>query len=118
MKNPMSRFQSHDDLTAPEGSATVLRGALASGGQLPNFLGVLAGSPARALTTDHRLERTVLPTSEALALDIDPSQQGYHGTATIGLRVTAAVDSFQLHARNLTIDKLTVANPGHLSLPG
>lgn len=46
MKTQMSRFQIHDDLTAPEGSATVLRGALASGGQLPNFLGVLAGSPA------------------------------------------------------------------------
>ncbi len=46
MKTPMSRFQIHDDLTAPEGSVPVLRGALASGGQLPNFLGVLAGSPA------------------------------------------------------------------------
>jgi AhpD family alkylhydroperoxidase len=46
MKNSMSRFQIHDDLTAPEGSMPVLRGALATGGQLPNFLGVLAGSPA------------------------------------------------------------------------
>jgi AhpD family alkylhydroperoxidase len=46
MKIPMSRFQIHDDLTAPEGSVPVLRGALATGGQLPNFLGVLAGSPA------------------------------------------------------------------------
>jgi alkylhydroperoxidase family enzyme len=44
MKTPMSRFQIHDDLTAPEGSVPVLRGALATGGQLPNFLGVLAGS--------------------------------------------------------------------------
>ena len=46
MKTQMSRFQIHDDLTAPEGSAPVLRGVLATGGQLPNFLGVLAGSPA------------------------------------------------------------------------
>jgi alkylhydroperoxidase family enzyme len=46
MKTQMSRFQIHDDLTAPEGSVPVLRGALANGGQLPNFLGVLAGSPA------------------------------------------------------------------------
>jgi alkylhydroperoxidase family enzyme len=46
MKTTMSRFQIHDDLTAPDGSLPVLRGALASGGQLPNFLGVLAGSPA------------------------------------------------------------------------
>src|ERR1700745_3725796 len=46
MKTPMSRFQIHDDLTAPDGSVPVLRGALATGGQRPNSLGVLAGSPA------------------------------------------------------------------------
>src|SRR5258707_10233724 len=46
MKTAMSRFHIHDELTAPEGSVPVLRGALATGGQLPNFLGVLAGSPA------------------------------------------------------------------------
>ena len=51
MKTPMSRFQIHDDLTAPEGSVAVLRGALSSGGQLPNFLGVLAGSPAALRAT-------------------------------------------------------------------
>src|ERR687896_63017 len=46
MKTQMSRFHIHDDLTAPEASLPVLKAAMASGGQLPNFLGVLAGSPA------------------------------------------------------------------------
>ncbi len=46
MKTPISRFPIHDDLTAPEGSLPVLRGALAAAGQLPNFIGVLAGAPA------------------------------------------------------------------------
>lgn len=46
MKTQMSRFQIHDDLTAPEASLPVLKGAQSGGGQLPNFLGVLAGSPA------------------------------------------------------------------------
>ena len=46
MKTQMSRFQIHDDLTAPEASLPVVKGALSAGGQLPNFLGVLAGSPA------------------------------------------------------------------------
>ena len=46
MKTFMSRFQIHDDLTAPEGSQPLLRGVLSTGGQLPNFLGVLAGAPA------------------------------------------------------------------------
>jgi alkylhydroperoxidase family enzyme len=46
MKTPMSRFTIHDELTAPEDALPVLRGALGRGGQLPNFLGVLAGAPA------------------------------------------------------------------------
>jgi alkylhydroperoxidase family enzyme len=46
MKTKESRFQVHDDLTAPERSLPVLKGALAAGGQLSNFIGVLAGSPA------------------------------------------------------------------------
>src|SRR5206468_6883123 len=46
MKTAMSRFQVHDELTAPDASVPVLKGALSAGGQLPNFIGVLAGSPA------------------------------------------------------------------------
>jgi alkylhydroperoxidase family enzyme len=46
MKTKESRFQVHDELTAPERSVPVLKGALAGGGQLPNFLGVLGGAPA------------------------------------------------------------------------
>src|SRR5213596_3786071 len=46
MKTKESRFQVHDELTAPERSLPVLKAAIAGGGQLSNFLGVLAGSPA------------------------------------------------------------------------
>jgi alkylhydroperoxidase family enzyme len=46
MKTKESRFQVHDELTAPERSLPVLKGALAGGGQLSNFLGMLAGSPS------------------------------------------------------------------------
>ena len=46
MKTKESRFQVHDELTAPERSVPILKGALSGGGQLPNFVGVLAGSPA------------------------------------------------------------------------
>src|SRR3954471_2386953 len=75
MKTPMSRFHIHDDLTAPEGSVPVLRGALASGGQLPNFLGVLAGSPAalRAYArfrSELRHGTLTLPTLERIALAV------------------------------------------------
>lgn len=75
MKTAMSRFQIHDDLTAPEGSVPVLRGALATGGQLPNFLGVLAGSPAalRAYArfrSELRHGKLELATLERIALAI------------------------------------------------
>ena len=73
MKTQMSRFPIHDELTAPEGSLAVLRGALGRGGQLPNFLGVLAGAPA-ALRGSARLRSELrnghlpLHTLERLAL--------------------------------------------------
>jgi AhpD family alkylhydroperoxidase len=42
----MSRFKIHDEESAPDGSVQVLKSAVRSGGQLPNFLGVLGGAPA------------------------------------------------------------------------
>src|SRR5512133_1652041 len=79
-KISMSRFQIHDELTAPEGSVPVLRGALATGGQLPNFLGVLAGAPAalRAYArfrSELRHGTLTLPTLERIALAV---AQHYH----------------------------------------
>ncbi len=46
MKTKESRFHIHDELTAPERSLPVLKGALAAGGQLSNLIGAMAGSPA------------------------------------------------------------------------
>jgi alkylhydroperoxidase family enzyme len=46
VKTKESRFHIHDELTAPERSLPILKGALSTGGQLSNFIGVLAGSPA------------------------------------------------------------------------
>jgi AhpD family alkylhydroperoxidase len=45
-KTRISRFPIHDELSAPEASLPILKGARSSAGQLPNLLGVLAGSPA------------------------------------------------------------------------
>lgn len=86
MKISMSRFQIHDDLTAPEGSAAVLRGALSGGGQLPNFLGVLAGSPAalRAYArfrSELRHGKLTLPTLERIALAVAEHYQSGPGIA-------------------------------------
>jgi len=87
MKTQMSRFQIHDELTAPEGSASVLRGALSSGGQLPNFLGVLAGSPAalRAYArfrSELRHGRLTAATLERIGLAVAEHYQSEPGVAT------------------------------------
>jgi AhpD family alkylhydroperoxidase len=105
MKTQMSRFQIHDDLTAPEASLPVIKGALAGAGQLPNFLGVLAGSPAalrgytrfRAELRHGALERRTL---ERIALAVAAQHQCEPGLA--------------LHARTgrqagLGLDELSLA---------
>lgn len=75
MKTAMSRFAIHDDLSAPEGSLPILKAALAGAGQLPNFLGVIGGSPAvlRAYTrfrAELRQGSLSLQTQERIALAV------------------------------------------------
>ena len=105
MKTPMSRFQIHDDLTAPEGSVAVLRGALASGGQLPNFLGVLAGSPAtlRAYArfrSELRHGKLKLATMERIALAV---AEHYHSEPGIAMHSRTA------RAAGVNIDEVALA---------
>jgi alkylhydroperoxidase family enzyme len=86
MKTQMSRFTIHDDLSAPEGSLPILRGALSSGGQLPNFIGVLAGSPA-ALRAYARFRSELrhgslqLPTLERISLALAEHYESKPGIA-------------------------------------
>jgi alkylhydroperoxidase family enzyme len=82
----MSRFQIHDELTAPEPSLAILRGALGRGGQLPNFLGVLAGAPAalRAYArfrSELRHGHLALPTLERIALAVAEHRGSQPGLA-------------------------------------
>jgi alkylhydroperoxidase family enzyme len=105
MKTAMSRFQIHDELTAPERSAPVLRGALAGGGQLPNFLGVLAGSPAalRAYArfrSELRHGRLGLATIERIAIAVGE----HHGSEQ-----SVATHSRAARAAGLGIDEITMA---------
>jgi alkylhydroperoxidase family enzyme len=105
MKTTMSRFQIHDDLTAPEGSVQVLRGALSGGGQLPNFIGVLAGSPAalRAYArfrSELRHGKLPLATLERIALGV---AEHYHSAPGIALHSRAA------RAAGLALDEVALA---------
>jgi alkylhydroperoxidase family enzyme len=86
MKTQMSRFHIHDDLSAPEGSLPLLKAAMASAGQLPNFLGVLAGSPAalRAYTrfrSELRHGTLSLSTLERISLAVAEHYRSQPGLA-------------------------------------
>src|ERR671923_1804945 len=88
MKTKESRFQVHDELTAPERSLPVLKGALSGGGQLSNFVGVLAGSPAtlRAYARFRsELRHGSLPwsTQQRIALAVAEHQKGEYALATL-----------------------------------
>src|SRR3954470_15283784 len=88
MKTKESRFQVHDELTAPERSLPLLKAAIAGGGQLSNFLGVLAGSPAvlRAYVRFRaELRHGALPlqTQQRIALAVAEQQQNEYWLAQL-----------------------------------
>lgn len=88
MKTKESRFQVHDELTAPEGSLPVLKGALAGGGQLSNIVGVLAGSPAtlRAYArfrSELRNGTLPLKTQQRIALAVAEHQGSEYALSTL-----------------------------------
>src|SRR5215216_1303669 len=88
MKTKESRFQVHDELTAPERSVPILKGALSGGGQLPNFIGVLAGSPAvlRAYArfrSELRHGSLAYATQQRIALAVAEHQGSEYGLATL-----------------------------------
>ena len=105
MKTPMSRFTIHDELNAPEASIPVLRGALTAGGQLPNFVGVLAGSPAalRAYArfrSELRHGKLTLATLERIALAVAEHYQSEPGIA---------MHSRAARAAGLALDEVALA---------
>src|SRR5918997_6987091 len=88
MKIQESRFQVHDELTAPERSLPVLKGAVAGGGQLPNFVGVLAGSPASLRSYARfrsELRHGALPwaTQQRIALAVAEHQRSDYALSTL-----------------------------------
>lgn len=88
MKTKESRFHIHDELTAPERSLPVLKGALSAGGQLSNFIGVLAGSPAalRAyarMRSELRHGELPLRSQQRIGLGVAEAQGSDYSLATL-----------------------------------
>ena len=75
IKTDYSRFDIHDELTAPEGSQKILKGVQTGGGEISKFIGVLAGSPAALrgfARMRHELREGTLPraTRERISLAV------------------------------------------------
>lgn len=105
MKTSESRFQVHDELTASERSLPVLKGATAGGGQLSNFVGVLAGSPA-ALRAYARfrseLRQGSLPAGTQVRIGLAVAE---HGHSAYALQTLAR----QGRAAGLGLDEIALA---------
>ncbi len=86
VKTAVSRFQIHDELTAPDESAPLIKSIQAAGGAVTKFVGVLAGAPAvlRAYTRMRsELRGGVLPpaTRERIALAVAEHRQDNYSIA-------------------------------------
>jgi AhpD family alkylhydroperoxidase len=86
VKTDMSRFQIHDELTAPDDSARLLKGMSSAGGSVSKLVGVLAGAPAtlRAFARmRHELREGALPraTRERIALAVAENRGDPYSTA-------------------------------------
>jgi alanyl aminopeptidase len=58
-----------------------------------------------------RLGRDVVPTFQAVELEVDANQSDYRGAVRIALRVETPTDHFSLHARDMEILSLTLEGP-------
>lgn len=109
VKTDYSRFDIHDELTAPEGSIKILKGVQTAGAGVSKFIGVLAGAPAalRAYTRmRHELRGGNLPqpTRERIGLAVaerrgDPYSIAQHArtarAAGLGLDEVSRARSFK-----------------------
>jgi alkylhydroperoxidase family enzyme len=135
IKTDVSRFHIHDELTAPDASAPLIKSIKTGGGTVSKFLGVLAESPAalRAYTrlrTELRESKLERATRERIGLAVAERRQDpytltqYARTAKLaglGLDEVARARNFtssdEKEAALLALLKETLANqrpPHHL----
>ena len=75
VKTDVSRFHIHDELTAPDATAPLIKSIQTAGGQVSKFIGVLAESPAALrgytrLRTELRQSKLPRATRERIGLAV------------------------------------------------
>jgi len=127
IKTEVSRFHIHDELTAPDGSAKLIKGIQTAGAAVSKFLGVIAESPAtlRAYTLMRsELHKGTLPqaTRERIGLAVAERRDDHYTlnqyartakTAGLGLDEVARARNFESTEEKeqalLTLLKATLA---------
>jgi alanyl aminopeptidase len=70
---------------------------------------LLARAPVAEAVADARLGHAIVPTFESVRLVVDPSNPSYTGSVHIDLEGRDRTDRFVFHARDIAIEKLTLA---------
>ena len=73
-------------------------------------LAALGSAAARA--DDSRLGRAVVPTFQAVELEVDARRSDYRGQVEIAIEVKEGTDRFRLHAREMTLTSLRLWGEG------
>ncbi len=81
--------------------------------RVPAALAALLLTPAPAPAADDiwRLGHQVEPTSQVIRMTLDADKPDYSGTITVALKVREKTSMFRFHAREMTLDKLTLTGP-------
>src|SRR5688572_17853327 len=69
-------------------------------------------SAAAAESDPARVSLDVVPTFEALRLDLDSAKKTYSGTARFDLEVKVRTGAFRLHARDMTLTRVVLKQGG------
>jgi alkylhydroperoxidase family enzyme len=99
VKTDYSRFDIHDELTAPDGSERLLKSISSAGGSVSKIVGVLAGSPA-SLKAFARLRSELrsgaLPATSAIRIGLAVSEQRGDGYSVAQHARSARLSGFGL----------------------
>src|SRR4029450_5497113 len=58
------------------------------------------------------LQAPVHPTRMAIALDVDPAAESFHGRVSIDLEIERPIASFEISAEGLELDTIAIARRG------
>src|SRR5881409_427346 len=72
------------------------------------FVNIFSPPDAAPSPDPLRLAHDVVPTAEAVKLDLDARRTDYSGSVRIELAVESPADSFRLHARDMNLARLTL----------